>query len=171
MNKNSKINDELASLIRQYQGLVYSVIYGITLDADESWDITQEVFIKAFECSGFSSNTFNHKAWLVKVARNEALKKLRSFKSRFRYFIKFCGFEASSEANELENRLIHDENVIKLRELLKKLDDDDRQILTLRFNVEMSYQEIADEMALKLGTVMSRLSRLKEQLGIDFQED
>jgi RNA polymerase sigma-70 factor (ECF subfamily) len=156
---------------RRYQGLVYSVIYGISLDAAETWDLTQEVFVKAYECANFWAVDFNQKAWLVTVARNEALKYRRSLKSRLRYLARFCGLEDASEARELENRLILAEDVARLRELLAKLDDDERQIITLRFSVEMSYQQIADEMQIKIGTVMSRLSRLKERLGLEFEEE
>lgn len=172
MSKNNPTADrEITTLIRRYQGLVYSVVYGITLDAAESWDLTQEVFLKACNTQGFADEAFNQKAWLVKVARNDALKHRRSLKSRFRYLIRFCGFEDSSEARELEDRLIRREDIARLRELLEKLDDEGRQILTLRFSAGLSYQEIADEMQVKIGTVMSRLSRLKESLGLALQEE
>ncbi len=160
-----------AGMQRQYQGLVYSVIYGITLDAAESWDLTQEVFVKAYECVDFWTDGFYQKAWLVTVARNEALKYRRSLKSRLRYLVRFCGLEDASDARELESRLIRAEDVARLRELLTKLDDEERQIITLRFSAEMSYQQIASEMDLKIGTVMSRLSRLKERLGLEFEEE
>jgi len=160
-----------AEMQRRYQGLVYSVLYGITLDAVESWDLTQEVFVKAYACENFWNEAFNQKAWLVTVARNEALKYRRSLKSRLRYLARFCGLEGASDARELENRLIRAEDVARLRELLAKLDDEERQIITLRFSAELSYQQIADEMGLKIGTVMSRLSRLKERLGLEFVEE
>ena len=156
---------------RRYQGLVYSVIYGISLDAVESWDLTQEVFVKAFACESFWNESFNQKAWLVTVARNEALRYRRSLKSRLRYLVRFCGLEGASDARELENRLIRAEDVARLRELLAKLDDEERQIITLRFSAEMSYQQIADEMQVKIGTVMSRLARLKERLGLELEEE
>ena len=156
---------------RRYQGLVYSVIYGVTIDATESWDLTQEVFAKAYECTDFWAAGFYQKAWLVTVARNEALKYRRSLRSRLRYLARFCGLEGASDARELENRLIRAEDVARLRELLAKLDDEERQIITLRFSAELSYQQIADEMGLKIGTVMSRLSRLKERLGLEFAEE
>ncbi len=172
MSKNNQtINASLTELIKKYQGLVYSVVYGITLDSEESWDLTQEVMAKACRCEGFTTPEFNQKAWLVKVARNDALKNRRSLGSRLRYLARFCGFESATDARALEDRLIRNENVAKLKELLLKLDEEDRQILTLRFSAEMSYQEIAAEMQLKTGTVMSRLARLKDRLGLDLQEE
>jgi len=172
MNKKQQIiNQQFAGLIQKFQGMVYSIVYGITLDAVESWDLTQEVFVKAFLNESFSDDGFSQKAWLIRVARNDALKSRRSLMTRIRYLARFCGLENASEAKELENRFINDETVAKLKTLLEKLDDEDRQLLTLRFSVELSYQEIAEEMQLKIGTVMSRLSRLKDRLGIDLEED
>jgi len=171
IKKQQIINQQFSSLIQQFQGLVYSIVYGITLDAVESWDLTQEVFVKAFNNASFTTDGFSQKAWLIRVARNEALKNRRSLMTRLRYLTRFCGLENSSEAKELENRFIKDETVAKLKTLLEKLDDEDRQILTLRFSGELSYQEIAEEMQLKIGTVMSRLSRLKDRLGVALEEE
>jgi len=168
---NHNLSKKFSEMQQRFQGLVYSIVYGICLDGVESWDLTQEVFMKAFNCTNFWNEGFNQKAWLVTVARNEALKYRRSLKSRLNYLVRFCGLEDASEARELETRLIRDEDVARLRELLKKLDEDDRQIITLRFNAEMSYQQIADEMQIKIGTVMSRLARLKERLGLEYEEE
>ncbi|GAB1353985.1 MAG TPA: sigma-70 family RNA polymerase sigma factor [Candidatus Rifleibacterium sp.] len=88
-----------------------------------------------------------------------------------RYLARFCGFEGASDARELENRLIRAEDVERLHDLLVRLDDDERQTITLRFSAEMSYQQIANEMQLKIGTVMSRLARIKERLGLEFEEN
>lgn len=81
-----------------------------------SWDLT-EVFVKAYECSDFWSEGFQQKAWLVTVARNEALKYRRSSKSRLRYLARF--FEGASDARELENRLIRAEDVERLHDPAK----------------------------------------------------
>ena len=48
-----------AEMQRHHQGLVYSVIYGISLDAAETWDLTQEVFVKAYEGADFWNDGFN----------------------------------------------------------------------------------------------------------------
>jgi len=150
------------NVIRTYQGLIYSIAFGITTDAQDSWDLTQETFLKAYQCKEFLSEGFNQKAWLATVVRNDALKKLRSLKNRLRYLFRYCGFEEATEASELESALLKSEQVSFLKNLLEGLSEEERQIITLRFTAGLTYQEIADIMNIKIGTVMSRLSRLKE---------
>lgn len=67
--------------------------------------------------------------------------------------------------------MLHDERVSRLRSLLANLDEDERQIIALRFSADLSYKEIAETMEIKIGTVMSRLARIKEKLGAGFEEE
>lgn len=170
-NENHQIKQKFAQRVNEYQGLVYSVAYAICNNAGDAWDLTQEVFLKAWQNENFLNEDFHQKAWLVKVARNEALKRKRSFRSKMNYLLRYCGFEEASDGLELEEKLVRSEQVVKLKSLLATLDDDERQIITLRFAADMSYKEIAETMEIKLGTVMSRLSRLKEKLGAGFEEE
>ena len=55
--------------------------FNLCRDEARAEDLTQEVFVKAYECSDFWSEGFQQKAWLVTVARNEALKYRRSLKA------------------------------------------------------------------------------------------
>ena len=99
------------------------------------------------------------------------MKRRRSQMARINYLLRFCGFEETTEAAELENRLMKSEQIEKLKEMLEDLDDEERQIIALRFSADFSYKEIAETMGLKIGTVMSRLARLKEKLGTSFAEE
>lgn len=166
-----QLNQKFATVLNQYQGLVYSIIYAVCADAGDAWDLTQEVFVKAWQCEEFFNADFKQRAWLCKVARNEALKRRRSLVGRCRYLLRYCGFEEATAPSELEERLLHDERVSRLRSLLATLDEDERQIIALRFSADLSYKEIAETMEIKIGTVMSRLARLKEKLGAGFEEE
>lgn len=169
--ENHQLNQKFAGAVAEFQGLVYSITFSICNNGDDAWDLTQEVFVKAWQCENFFNDDFNRKAWLAKVARNEALKRRRSLRSKWNYLLRFCGFEESTDASELENKLMKSQQIGQLKTLLQQLDDDERQIIVLRFAADMSYKEIAESMDIKIGTVMSRLARLKEKLGSSFEED
>lgn len=170
MQNKTHIKHEFSGVVAEYQGLIYSVVYAICNNTGDAWDLTQDVFVKAWQTENFLHKDFKRKAWLVKVARNEALKRKRSLKTRLNYLLRYCGFEEATESSELEEKLMKNEQVAMLKTLLEKLDDEERQIIALRFSAEMSYKEIAETMEIKLGTVMSRLARLKNKLGRDFEE-
>lgn len=172
MNKNNhQKTKSFENVISLHQGLIFSIAFGITGNAHDSWDITQEVFLKAYQCKDFLSDGFNQKAWLAKVTRNDSLKSRRSLKTRLNYLLRYCGFEDSTEASELEANLMKSEKIANLKELLIDLSVEEKQIITLRFSANLSYQEIAEIMEIKIGTVMSRLSRLKSKLGNSLMED
>jgi RNA polymerase sigma-70 factor (ECF subfamily) len=164
-------NNLFENLVSNYQGLIYSIIYGITLDGQESWDLTQDVFIKAFENELLFSDGYKVKAWLATVARNTALKNQRSLKRKLSYLLRYCGIGIDHSAQQLEEQLINEEEIARLNNTLEDLSIDERELVTLRFSAELSYKEIAEIMQIKIGTVMSRLSRLKEKLGSAFAEE
>ncbi len=167
LNKNNKFEE----LLNNFQGLVYSIVYGITLNPSDSWDITQEVFIKAFGEKRIYEESFNSKAWLATVARNDALKYKRSLKRKLNYFLRFCGLDSIDHATEIEEQFLREQNCKLLKKLMIKLSEDEREIIALRFSADLSYKEIAEILEIKIGTVMSRLSRIKNKLGSQFMED
>ena len=171
MQNETEYKQRFSRIVADYQGLIFSVAYAICGNSSDAWDLTQDVFVKAWQTENFLHKDFKQKAWLVKVARNEALKRKRSFKTRLNYLLRYCGFEDSTETSEIEERLMRSEQVAKLKTLLQTFEEDEIEIITLRFSAEMSYKEIAETMEIKIGTVMSRLARLKKKLGQSFEEE
>ena len=157
--------------VRQFQGLVYSVAYGILLDAEEALDITQEVFMKAHGETGFLGADFYQKAWLVRVARNLSLNAKRGFIRKLQYFLGMKSVFFAADTFNIDEFVLRHEAISELQQALTGFSLEDREILTLRFGADLSYKEIALEMNIAIGTVMSRLSRIKEKLGIAIQEE
>ena len=78
-------NQAYAVLIRQYQSRLFNIIYGITMDREESSDILQDVFLKVYR----NINQFEQKSglysWLRRISINESLNWRRKVKRRFRF--------------------------------------------------------------------------------------
>jgi RNA polymerase sigma-70 factor (ECF subfamily) len=68
-----------------------------------------------------------------------------------------------SSANPEQN-IINDQKALKLREIVEKLPEKYRNLITLRYFEELSYDEIAEQLGLPLGTVKAQLFRAKEAL-------
>ena len=158
--KNRRVATSL--LIEKYrQPLLRHALY-ILRDQDDAYDIVQETFVRAIRETRLFDPDFRIKAWLFRVAKNLCLNQLRNTSRR----------SAILQANPMVDRqeaqqwktLFDGEQSILMMETLDKLGDDHREILVLRYYDELSYTEIAQVLDIKLGTVMSRLSRARKKL-------
>ena len=130
----------------------------------DAQDVVQEAYLRAFKSfSGFHGS--NGRAWLLTIVRNTAytlLKKNRTadLTTTFDEDIHAVGDEAVSPATILE----HAEDAELIKNAMNKLPAEFREILTLRHQEELSYQEIGEILKIPAGTVMSRLARARAKL-------
>jgi RNA polymerase sigma-70 factor (ECF subfamily) len=127
-------------------------------------DVVQEAFLRAFKSFGGFHGS-NGRAWLLTIVRNIAytlLKKNHAFDltTAFDEEIHGSGEESVSPATILE----HGEEAELIKEAMDKLPVEFREILILRHQEDLSYNEIADIMQIPVGTVMSRLARARGKL-------
>jgi RNA polymerase sigma-70 factor (ECF subfamily) len=135
----------------------------------DAQDVVQEAFLRAFKSfSGFHGS--NGRAWLLTIVRNTSytlLKKncVADLITRFDEEIHVSDDESVSAATILERS----EDAELIREAMDELPAEFREILTLRYQEDLSYRQIADIAQIPPGTVMSRLARargkLKERFG------
>jgi RNA polymerase sigma-70 factor (ECF subfamily) len=130
----------------------------------DAQDVVQEAYLRAFKSfSGFHGS--NGRAWLLTIVRNTSytlLKKNRAvdLTTTFDEQIHAVGQESSSPATILE----HAEDTELMKNAMNELPVEFREILTLRHQEELSYQEIGEILKIPVGTVMSRLARARGKL-------
>ncbi len=148
-----------------YYADVYYFLLNMSADSELAMDLTHDVFIKAYNQAGIED--FKIKAWLFKVAANCFFEYKRSYYRRVKYYINNI-YKLIDPPEDAEIRFIEQANEAcnktRLRESLKKLDEKDRLVITLRYYNGFSYEEIAESAGMEAGTVMSRLHRAKERL-------
>src|SRR6201987_4205136 len=131
---------------------------------EDAQDVVQEAYLRAFKSfSGFHGS--NGRAWLLTIVRNTAytlLKKNRAvdLTAPFDEEIHASGRESTSPATILE----HAEDAELIKNAMDELPAEFREILTLRHQEELSYQEIGEIQKIPVGTVMSRLARARAKL-------
>jgi RNA polymerase sigma-70 factor (ECF subfamily) len=130
----------------------------------DAQDVVQEAFLRAFKSFGGFHGS-NGRAWLLTIVRNTSytlLKKNRvaGLTTPFDEEIHVAGHESVSPATILE----HSEDAEIIREAMDELPVEFREILTLRHQEDLSYEEIADIAQIPPGTVMSRLARARAKL-------
>jgi RNA polymerase sigma-70 factor, ECF subfamily len=142
--------------IEEHYDAVYRYAYRLTGNTAAAEDVTQEVFIRAIKSWHQLREVQAVRGWLMVIARNEFARWCRKFASR-----------ASLSAGEIECGLAATGDLDQedwVQRSLMELPVDYRLVVTMFYFEQLSYSEIAQELDIPIGTVMSRLSRAKKQL-------
>lgn len=158
---------ELASfeaMMLPHMDAAHNLARWLLRNEQDAQDIVQEAYLRAFKSFGGFHGS-NGRAWLLTIVRNTAytlLKKNRTadLTTTFDEDIHAAGDEAVSPATILE----HAEDAELIKNAMNKLPAEFREILTLRHQEELSYQEIGEILKIPAGTVMSRLARARAKL-------
>lgn len=152
----------LEALYVRYSKLLYSLILRVVHSATEAEDILQEVYLQVWhKASTYSSLRGSLYAWLVTLARNRAIDRLRS-KSQRQQRLRSPEEELLSlsdqttQANPLLVLEVEEAGKI-LRSTLRKLTKSQRDILELAYYEGFSQSEIAAKLGTPLGTVKTRM--------------
>lgn len=164
-------------LVGKYQGRIYNLILKICANPDDAAELTQDTFVKIIEnIEGFESRSSFY-TWAFRIAVNLTLNyRKRKATVGFSSLDAPAGGAGEEVRNSLAAVLLDEKaptpaDVAENRELcdlvqdaLDKLDDEHRTIIVLRDIEDMDYAQIADVLAIELGTVKSRLSRARASL-------
>jgi RNA polymerase sigma-70 factor (ECF subfamily) len=152
-------------LVERHQERIRNLIYSIFHEPEIVDDISQEVFIKAYEALPNFRFQSSFYTWLYRIAVNKSRDELRKRKVR-RWFSLQTLLDASDK--DLTSKIVVEPRDNELQELvsagLQSLPDKYRIAITLKDIDGLSYEEIAEIMECEIGTVKSRLSRARAML-------
>ena len=174
-------NDAFAELVGRYQNKIYRLARNITQSNEDAEDVLQETFLKAYShLDGFQRNSKFY-TWIVRIAVNESLMKLRRRKSdRTVPLDEPLDTGEESVAREIavwednpEQRYSREEMHEILDEAVESLKPDFRTVFVLRDIEELSTEETAEALHISIPAVKSRLLRarlaLREKLTRKFK--
>ena len=152
-------------LVRKYRDRIYYHALYICKDSEEAFDVAQDVFVRGYHESRLFDEGFRAKAWLFRVCTNRCYNIVRD-KHRRGGILERLGKQTRVLRHEHEaiDGVLARELSQGMAAAMDQLSPEHRTILLLRYYDDLSYQEIADTLDIKLGTVMSRLSRAKVRL-------
>ncbi len=168
-----KQGDEVAFqvLVRRFQKKLFAIAYGITLDREESMDIVQEVFLQVYTGINAFKGDAALSTWLHRITVNRCLNWKRKWARRFKWrhssidTVENERLDENKEAGLAPEALYQGKELgVKIEKALKTLPDQARAIFVLRELEGLSYDEIAKTLALKKGTVKSRLFYARKKL-------
>jgi RNA polymerase sigma-70 factor, ECF subfamily len=150
---------DLAQLVAEHYQAVYRYAYRLSGSATEAEDLTQQVYLIASRNLGQLRSSVSAKNWLFAILRN--------------YFIRQRQNVQRIPTTDIPINLDHLPQDIPpiaeiepetLQRALDGLSDASRLILAMFYFEELSYKEIAEQLDVPMGTVMSRLARAKAEL-------
>lgn len=176
MNQAAKYSEqELVSLLQQRDNRAYSYLYdnyaaalnGVILpivkEEETAGDVLQEVFVNVWKKIEFYDPSKGRLfTWLLNIARNAAIDKVRS--KSFRNTQATVSLPDGAELNISASVLQPDTDFIGLKKVLSKLKDDYRQLIDLSYFQGFTHDEIAKALNIPLGTVKTRIRTALIQL-------
>jgi len=159
-------------LIERYTPQVYRVVRRMCSDRAEAEAITQEAFLRAWEALPRSKYDQPFKPWVMQIAVNAARDSLRKL-----HPLDFADLPDGEPDDWLdstpspEEHLTEAELLTQLAAAVETLPAPYRMVIALRYQAELSYEDIAAAMNLPVNTVRTHLYRAKQQLRDGLEED
>jgi RNA polymerase sigma factor (sigma-70 family) len=160
MTPSATANPEFEQLVGDYYQKLFRFALSLSQRTSEAEDLTQQTFMRWAEKGHQLRERGKAKTWLFTTL-------YREFLSGQRRMVRFPHTELEESAHELpsiEPDAVQQMDGKAVVAALGELDDNYKAPLTLFYLQEHSYQDIAEILDVPIGTVMSRLSRGKEQL-------
>ncbi len=152
-------------LMTRHERQIYRLCYRFVRNHEDAMDLTQDVFVKAFEKLPSFRGDARFKTWLYRVAVNHCLNHVKKHSQNF--------VEVTEETGRVkaaaDDRLLAQERRRIVRDLMPQLPPRQRAIFEMRMNDNLSYEEIAEILNRSVSTIKSSvffaLTKLKKLVG------
>jgi RNA polymerase sigma factor (sigma-70 family) len=159
------------ALMNKYKNALYHHVRRMARDRDEVDDLVQESFIKAFAALESYSSQFAFSTWLYKIATNHTIDYLRKKKLQTYSIDKPIQTREGEMEYELpdmtyrpDRHIVEDQRRELIQQAIDALPEKYYRVIVMRHQQEKSYEEIARELDLPLGTVKAHIFRARELL-------
>lgn len=164
---------DFTTFMRNYQDMVFSTAVRLVNNEAQAEDISQEVFLKAYQHYDSLQTSPTAGGWLKTVTTNLSLNHLSRYRNRWRFFSEFTRHDdGKSEGAEVEfasgddflAEVDADERRVWIERALEKLPDHQRVPLVLFHFQDMPYDEIAKKLGVSLAKVKTDILRARTAL-------
>ena len=161
LRRHEKIAVE--ALYDMYSASLYGVISRIIIDTAVAEDVLQETFVKIWHSfASYSTEKGRLFTWMVNIARNLAIDKLRS--KDFKNQNKNQELEINVTFIDEQRNTVYKPELLGIKDLVQTLKPDQKEILELVYFKGYTHVEAADELGIPLGTIKTRLRMAIQQL-------
>ena len=157
-------------LFMRHKDIIYSMLVKRSCNPDDVDDMLQEAFMKAFVNIDRYNPDYDFGAWICTIAKNTFVDFNRSRKSKALNPDNNLPFDsrhtnsAQATAPTPEESIINAQQRAQIERYIATLPEDYRHLFIMRFVEEYTYEEIAETLQMKLGTVKTRIFRVRAMM-------
>ena len=145
--------EALEKLVCLWQKKLWRYVFRLTSDIHAAWDITQQCWLEIIKGLKKLNDPACFKAWAYRIATNRTIDWLKNKNKNQHMNLESIGVDCKQKDNDLQ-----------LKELVQRLKNDSRVILSLYYFEQLSISEISIALNIPPGTVKSRLFTAREEL-------
>jgi RNA polymerase sigma factor (sigma-70 family) len=157
-------------LVERYKMPLYKVLYRMVRNRDDTEDLVEEAFIKAYRAIARFDINRSFFAWICRIAINNAINYIKKERRAQVQSIGMVEYKLTAEngnpVKKTREKMLRE----RIDAAMARLPEEYRMILGLRVDEECSYEEISKILKIPKGTVMSRLARARQKLKLIFNE-
>ncbi|MDX2246735.1 MAG: sigma-70 family RNA polymerase sigma factor [Bacteroidia bacterium] len=166
------------TLLKKYRKSVYYMLLKMVKNPDDAEDLTQEAFAKAFNSIDKFDSKFAFSTWLFRIATNNCIDYIRKKRVQTVSFDapvegddgSSMRFDVKTEDLDPNESMLKDQRRRYLNMAIERLPEKYRMLVELRYFQELSYEEVAEELQIPLGTVKAQLFRARELLNQELKD-
>ena len=172
--KKAKKGDQAAytAIMTRYREPIYYLCFKMIRNESDAEDLSIESFEKAFKKLDQYTPQFAFSTWLFRIATNHCIDFIRKKKLKTTSIDEAIEddkggsykIQVGGGTKDPEEKFIEKQKIKLMREIVTKLDEPYQTLVELRYFKELSYEEIADERDIPLGTVKAQLFRARALL-------
>lgn len=133
--KSGNKDTAIEKLYSKYRNLVYGIAFSILKNKEESEEVVQTVFLKLYTIKETKLPNCNECSWLYKVTKNETISNLRKKKNNVNLDDIYNIYDSQNYINEIIDKNTYNK-------LLKKLDEDEQEIISLKIFSNLTFSQI-----------------------------
>jgi RNA polymerase sigma factor (sigma-70 family) len=159
-----------AYLMNRYRDSIYFLLLKMVNNPSDAEDLTIEAFGKAFSSLDSYTPKYAFSTWLFKIATNNCIDFIRKKQlepsplDHIQDSLENVTFNIQSDLPDPEELLINRQKINALKDIIRQLKPRYKSLIELRYYKEYSYEEIASELNIPIGTVKAQLFRAKTLL-------
>jgi RNA polymerase sigma-70 factor (ECF subfamily) len=152
-------------LVAQYQEKVFRLAWTMMQNETAAQDMTQEVLLRVWKALPNYQGNSSLSTWIYTITRNTCLTEIS--RRAKRHWVSLDDPEAGALAEQIQIQDAPDSSAgqgLDIQAMLRRLPEKFRQVITLYYLEEQSYEEVAARLGIPIGTVKTYLHRAKKQL-------